>query len=87
MTSKRKLHGHNQDLIATFNSLTYDHKYFRNVIRTYEQSLDNDDKDVVFGNTITSGWISKNALTFAHVEKNLGIEKDKSKAENYNSEE
>jgi len=36
MTSKRRLHMQNQDLINTYNSLTYDNKYFKNILRAYE---------------------------------------------------
>lgn len=40
MTSKKKIYMQNQDLINTYNSLTYDNKYFQNMIKACESSLD-----------------------------------------------
>ena len=54
INSKRRLHTQNQDLIKTFNSLTYDNKYFRNVMKTYENNLDEDDKHFIFNNPSNS---------------------------------
>lgn len=36
MTRKQRLHMQNQDLIHTYNSLTYDNKYFKNIVQAYE---------------------------------------------------
>ena len=50
MTSKKRLHLQNQDLINTYNSLTYDNKYFKNILKAYEETLDEDDKNYIFNN-------------------------------------
>ncbi len=37
---QKKLYVQNQDLIGTYNSLSYDNKSLRNVIQLFEKNLD-----------------------------------------------
>jgi len=38
--SKNRLLNQNQDLLATYNSLSYDNKYFNNILKAYDNNLD-----------------------------------------------
>jgi hypothetical protein len=65
MTSKKKLHLQNQDLLTTYNSLTYDNKYYKNILKAYEENLDEEDKNYIFNNPVNARQMSKNFLLFA----------------------
>lgn len=40
ISSKNRLLSQNQDLLVAFNSLSYDNKYFSNILKAYDSNLD-----------------------------------------------
>ncbi len=47
MSSKTRLNLQNQDLINTYNSLTHENKYYQNIMKTYQDTIDEEDDNVV----------------------------------------
>ena len=62
---KKRLHMQNQDFINNYNSLTYDSKYFKNLLKAYEETLDEDDKNYIFNNHANAKQFSKNFIAMA----------------------
>ena len=62
---KKRLHMQNQDIINNYNSLTYDSKYFKNLLKAYEETLDEDDKNYIFNNHANAKQFSKNFIAMA----------------------
>lgn len=65
MASKNKFYMQNQDLINTYNSLTHDNKYFKNVIKACESNLDEDDTKSIFNIPVKVSKLSRKSLAFA----------------------
>ncbi len=62
MSSKNRLHMQNQDLIKTYNSLTYDNTYLKNILKTYGDTMDEEDKNCIFNNTVNAKQFSRKLI-------------------------
>ena len=63
MTRKQRLHMQNQDLINTYNSLTYENKYLNNMATVYDETLEDEDKHYMFSNPIHAKKFSNNFIS------------------------
>ncbi len=63
MTRKQWLHMQNQDLINTYNTLTYENKYLNNLVTVYDETLEDEDKQYILSKPINAKKFSRNFIS------------------------